>query len=202
MNNHENKLLAFVTSLKGLTIIAVCVAALLAIYLFLSTTIKNGEPTTTQIPNTPSSGSTTQFSAYPTTNPKLITSDIYFLKNSDNKTVYININTKNQSISGVQLVLSYDPSLIPTVSITPGTFFENPVVLQNSVDATYGIISYSLSIQPNYAQIYGEGTVAILHYSGLPTGVSTMLSVLPQTKVTAKGVNTSVLKQAYSVRLP
>ncbi|HSW89227.1 MAG TPA: hypothetical protein VLG12_08740 [Candidatus Saccharimonadales bacterium] len=202
--NQENKLQTFLTSPKGLTIMVVCVAVLLAVYLLLSTTTKNAGQTTQNITTTPTQeGETSQStSTYPTTNPKLVTTDLYFLKNPDNNTVYINVKTGKQPISGLQLVLAYNPSLISNITITPADFFDNPIVLQNSVDANKGIVYYTLAINPNSAQISGEGTVAILHYSGIPTGVSTTLSVLPQTKVTSQGVNDSVLSKTNSITIP
>lgn len=202
--NHENKLQAFLTSPKGLTLIVVCVAVLLAVYLLLSTTTKNTRQTAKSPTETPAQGEerSQSTSAYPTTNPKLVTTNLYFLKNPDTSTVYVNVNTGKQPISGLQLVLAYNASLISNISITPGDFLDNPTVLQNSIDTKSGTIYYTLSITPNSAQIYGEGTVAIIHYSGIPTGVSTTLSVLPQTKVTSQGVNDSVLSKTDSITIP
>ncbi|HSW96624.1 MAG TPA: hypothetical protein VLF89_02230 [Candidatus Saccharimonadales bacterium] len=203
MNNQENKLQIFLTSPKGLTIMVVCVAVLLAIYMLVSTSTKNIEQTAVNPTTSPAApGGSKSTAAYPTTNPELITTDIYFLKNTDANTVYVNVNTKKLPISGIQLALAYNPSLLPTISIAPGGFFDNPTVLQNSIDTRNGVIYYTLSINPNSAQIYGEGTVAIIHYNGIPTGVSTTLSVLPQTKVTAKGINDSVLSKVSSITIP
>lgn len=201
--NQENKLQVFLTSPKGLTIMVVCVAVLLAVYLLLSTTTKNVGQTAQNITTTPAQGgeANKSTSAYPTTNPKLVTADLYFLKNPTANTVYINVKTK-QPISGLQLVLAYNPSLLSNISITPGDFFDHPIILQNSADAAKGTIYYTLSINPKSAQIFGEGTVAILHYSGIPTGVSTTLSVLPQTKITSQGVNDSVLSKTSSITIP
>lgn len=204
MNNTNSKLQEFLTSPKGLTIMVVCVAVLLAVYLLLSTSSKVGTKTAVKTTITPSVGITNNQSS--STNikidPKLITSDIYLLKNPDGKTIYVNLNTGKDSISGVQLAISYNPNLISTISITPGDFFDNPTILQNAVDTNNGIIYYSLSIPPSSGQIYGEGTVAIIHYNGIPAGVGTTISILPQTKVTTKGVNGSVLKQAKSISIP
>ena len=204
MNNTNSKLQEFLTSPKGLTIMVVCVAVLLAVYLLLSTSSRVGTQTAGKTTITPSVRITNNQSS--STNikidPKLITSDIYLLKNPDGKTIYVNLNTGKDSISGVQLAISYNPNLISTISITPGDFFDNPTILQNAVDTNNGIIYYSLSIPPSSGQIYGEGTVAVIHYSGIPAGVGTTISILPQTKVTTKGVNGSVLKQAKSISIP
>jgi len=204
MNNNNNKLQEFLTSPKGLTIMVVCVAVLLAVYLLLSTSSKlhtqNG--VTETLSPSPNNSNASSSSNSPKIDPKLITADIYLLKNPDGKTIYVNVNTQKQAVSGIQLALSYNPSLIPTISVTPGDFFDNPTVLQNAVDSNNGVIYYTLSIPPTSAQIYGEGTVAIIHYSGIPAGVGTTISLLPQTKITAKGVNGSVLKEAKSISIP
>ncbi|HSW96626.1 MAG TPA: cohesin domain-containing protein [Candidatus Saccharimonadales bacterium] len=182
------------TSQQKLTLIVACIALLLAIYILFTITAKKTAPAN----NTAG----TNEAMYPTTDPKQITSTLYFLKNSDKKIAYININTDKQPISGVQLALKYDPKAIGNIEITQGTFFNKPVVLQNAIDTTNGIIYYTLSINPNSAQIYGEGSIVTLHYQLINAGASTKITFLPQTKVTAKGINTSVLKQATAVQLP
>lgn len=196
MNNQENKLQTFLTSPRVLTILTVCVAVLLAIYLLISATTKNtGQSQQTVTPTgTPNGGSYA-------TNPNLITSDLYFMKNTKTNTVYINVKTP-QPISGLQLALSYSPDAIMGVSLTPGDFFYQPTVLQNSVNQTDGTIHYTLAIPPGTAQISGEGTVAIIHYKPVQAGTSTRLSILPQTKITSTGVNDSVLNKVNSITLP
>ena len=191
MKKHTKKKEISFNSPKNLTIVVACIAVLLAIYL-LFITKKNWQT------NSPSN---TNIAAYPTTNPALINASLYLLKNPETNTIYMNIKTDKQAVSGVQLAIAYDPKVLQNVSVTPGGFFDHPVILQNAIDTNTGIIYYTLSINPNSAQISGEGTVAILHYTKL-SGTATKVSFLPQTKITSKGVNDSILKQASSVQLP
>ena len=129
------------------------------------------------------------------------TTTLSLLKNAENKTIYVHIDTGGQSISGVQLALKYDPKIINNVSLTPGDFFENPIILENAIDRENGIVFYTLSLPSTSAQIFGEGTVAVIHYNQLST-TATKLIFLQQTKITAKGINTSLLKEATPIELP
>ncbi|HSW89228.1 MAG TPA: cohesin domain-containing protein [Candidatus Saccharimonadales bacterium] len=194
MKKHKQRNKIYVNSPKNLTMFVACIALLLAIYVLFTIATKKTSP----VNNTSGENQ----SAYPTTNPAFINSSLYILKNPENNNIYLNIKTNKQPISGVQLAIAYDPKVLQNVSITPGDFFDHPVILQNAVDATNGIVYYTLAINPNSAQISGEGTVAVLHYTGLAAGNSTKVSFLPQTKVTSQGVNDSVLKQANAIQLP
>ena len=120
-----------------------------------------------------------------------------------NASVVVMIDTGVDNVSGVQLAISYDPKVLTNVTITPGTFFTNPIELQNTVDAAKGTIDYALAIQPNQTTARGQGAVATISYQMVPgaTG-STKLSFRPETKVTSLGANISVLKSTSPIYLP
>lgn len=110
--------------------------------------------------------------------------------------VDIVINTNQQKISGVQLEISYDPKKLTNVSITPSTFFPDPIVLIKEINNKEGVITFALSIQPTGIQRAGKGVVAQMKFNHtLTTGEKTQITFLPKTLVTALGISSSVLKQ-------
>ncbi len=65
----------------------------------------------------------------------------------------------NNSLSAVQLSLSFDPKILQITQLTPGNFFSNPTVLLKNIDNQKGKINYALgSLKPQS----GEKTLAIL----------------------------------------
>ncbi len=110
--------------------------------------------------------------------------------------------SNGNTLSGAQLDLSYDPTVLHTVTIQPGSFFTNPVVLFHSVDKVNGRISYVLAIQPTGMEASGSGIVATISYSFTPTAsTSTTLAFLPKTEVTQEGIMGSVLKSAQNITI-
>jgi hypothetical protein len=115
--------------------------------------------------------------------------------NSGSLQVLINTGTgtKTNAVTAVQLELQYDPKMLSTVSITPGTFIPSATALVNSIDQQTGRITYALAIPPSGSGATGKGTVATLRFTSLiPRGGSTEVTILPTTLVTAQGVTESV----------
>ncbi|MGH7246026.1 MAG: cohesin domain-containing protein [Candidatus Levyibacteriota bacterium] len=117
--------------------------------------------------------------------------------------VDVNIDSSDNSILGLQLELSYDPAVLGNVTLTPGTFFPNASILYKNIDQKNGRISYVLGIQPTGKAIVGQGTVATISYTILPTatGTATKIDFLPKTMVTAEGYQVSMLKSAIGITL-
>lgn len=116
---------------------------------------------------------------------------------STSATVDVNIDTKGNNITAVQLELSYDPRLLTVVDASPSGFFNNPLVLLENIDTQNGKISYALAIPPAGAPKRGSGIVATISFkTKMDVGQKTEINVLPKTMVTATGVTSSVLKQA------
>ena len=110
-------------------------------------------------------------------------------------TLAINIETGNNKAAAVQLELQFDPKVLTNVSIAPGVFFKNPIVLLNQIDAKTGRISYAFGISPAEQGVNGKGIAATLTFeakSGTPQQTSILF--LPKTLVTAQGVAQTVLK--------
>ena len=178
------------TAIKVIGIVVIILVISFLFYLWHTTaTPPYGQQTTTQ----------TSVSLYPTTNPALITSSLTFVKQPSS--VDINLNTGSTAVSAIQIVISYDPTMLTNVVIHPGTFFTNPTVLQNTIDTTKGIISYTIAIPMDATQKTGNGTVATISYQ-LTSGAKTTMTFRPETKITSEGINDSVLKTALPISLP
>ena len=116
-------------------------------------------------------------------------------------TLAINIETGNNKPTAVQLELQFDPKVLTNVSITPGVFFKNPIVLLNQIDAKTGRISYAFGISPAQQEIKTTEVVATLTFdtqSGTPQ--QTTILFLPKTLVTAEGIAQSVLKKTSNIQ--
>lgn len=203
MDTKENKYIAFVTSPKGLTILVSLIAVTLAAYILISTQAAKYSQQQGLLVPTPVSQMADQANQkkdpYAKPNPALITSVLAFKKNINS--VDVTVDTGKVSISGAQIAIAYNPKALTNVSVTPGSFFNGAMVLESSIDTIKGTITYVLSIRPNYAQEYGTGTLATIHYTVVP-GTATTLSFLPDTKITALGINGSLLKKSNPIALP
>jgi hypothetical protein len=113
--------------------------------------------------------------------------------------VDIMVDAKDKSVAGAQVELTYDPTVITNVTLTPlvpNQFFgKNPIVLINSVDKTQGRISYAISISLNDSEKTGRGSIGQLSFtvnkfSGVP---STRITFLPKSAVTTQATKFSVL---------
>ncbi|HUD09268.1 MAG TPA: cohesin domain-containing protein [Patescibacteria group bacterium] len=111
------------------------------------------------------------------------------------------ISTGDNKTTAVQLEISYDPKILTNVSITPGTFLTNPVVLLKKIDAVNGTISYALGINPSQKPTNGSGTVATVTFSAVATAAATQtpINFEPKTEATAVGYSQSVLGQSTGV---
>lgn len=112
-------------------------------------------------------------------------------------TVDVMIDTSENAVTAIQLELAYDPSIIGNVKVTSGPLFQQPVVLIDKNDTKTGRYTYAFGIQPNQATIQGTGAVAKITFTARGTaGQQAQLALLPETLVTARGVQNSVLKNS------
>lgn len=119
-----------------------------------------------------------------------------------NKTVSVMADPHGNKINGIQIELSYDPTVITNVTITPGSFFSHPVVLFHTIDKVDGRISYVIAAGLSDGLATQSGVVATLALTLNPQATaSTTLHFLPKTKVTQEGTLESVLKTAEDLTL-
>jgi len=123
---------------------------------------------------------------------------------AQSKTYNVTVTSNANTINAVQLEMAFDPKVLSAITLTPGSFFPNPVVLIKNIDYTNGRISYALGIQPQDHGMKGQGTVATISFRVLPgvTATSTVLTFTPKTLVAAEGVTQSVLQTAQPVTIP
>lgn len=117
-------------------------------------------------------------------------------------TANINITTGVNKITAVQLEMSFDPKVITNVSITPGTFFSDPVSLFKEIDPVKGTISYAFGIGLGQKPVTGTGTLATVSFTVVPGQTSpASINFLPTTMVAAQGEIISALKSSTGLTL-
>lgn len=116
--------------------------------------------------------------------------------------VEVVVDTEENSLTAVQLEMSYDPSYLTNVSVVPGDFFPDPISLLDSVDTQNGRITYALGITPAQTPVQGQGVVATVNFNVIPGAAGeTQIELLPKTIVTQEGVQASVLKNTTGTTL-
>ncbi len=112
--------------------------------------------------------------------------------------VSVMLAPSDNPVTAVQLEIGYDPTLITNLKITPSSSFSNPVVLIDKNNPQTGRYTYAVGISPSSQHITANGAVATLTFTAktAPVGQQMQLALLPTSLVTARGVATSVLKEA------
>jgi len=116
---------------------------------------------------------------------------------------YVSMDTGSNKVNALQLLLSFDPSLIQIVSIQPTNSFQHAQVLTNQINNTKGTISYAIGIAPTQKPVVGSNNVLLITYT-FTSSVATMkkpihtyIGFLPSTSVGASGYMYNSLKIAY-----
>lgn len=115
---------------------------------------------------------------------------------SQSGSIDVLINANGDKVTGVQLAMTFDPTIITNVVVTPGSFLPQATALLNSVDQQKGTVFSAFVLPPSQKAVTGTGTVATITFTKTVKVGTTTLSFGDQTKVTAEGVTVSVLKQA------
>lgn len=120
--------------------------------------------------------------------------------------VNVAANTNGQTISGIQLELSYDPAVLTDVTIEPADnnlFGLNPAVLINSVDPDLGRISFAITLAGlDDEEVTGNANIAEITFSVIPNQIqTTQISVLPKTTVRSLRSTNSLLQNALPLNI-
>ncbi|MCX6793772.1 MAG: cohesin domain-containing protein [Candidatus Gottesmanbacteria bacterium] len=101
----------------------------------------------------------------------------------------IAIDTGGNTVSVVELHLSFDAKLLKRVSIQPGNFFSNPMIIEKSIDAAKGTIVFVLgSLTPR------RGVGSLVTVTAIPVQkTSITIHIDSKTKVAAIGEIGTVL---------
>jgi hypothetical protein len=73
--------------------------------------------------------------------------------------VAINVSSGNLGVTGVEANFNYDPKSIDIISVEPGTYIQQPVILDKSINPNIGKITYAIAKQPTTAYAKGAGNV-------------------------------------------
>ena len=122
------------------------------------------------------------------------------------QTVSITANTNGQTISGIQLELSYDPAVLTNVEIEPAEnnlFGPNPSVLINSVDPALGRISFAITLPSlDSEEVSGNSNIATITFTPLQNRVqNTQIVVLPKTTVRSLKSTNSLLQNSMPLNI-
>jgi len=115
--------------------------------------------------------------------------------------VDVNIDTSVNSVTGVQLEISYDPNVLKNVKVVPGQLFQNPLVHTNENDITSGRYTYAIVKLPNQTPVKGTGIVATITFTASSTLGKSQLTLLPSSLLTQIGVADSVLKTSSGTEI-
>lgn len=111
----------------------------------------------------------------------------------------VSINTGENTVTAVQLELSYDPKVLSNVDLRPGSFFTKPTVLLEKIDEENGKITYALGVGVGEKGVKGSGNVAVITFTEKSGATkTTYINFLPETVVTAEKTAPSVLRSATS----
>ncbi len=118
-------------------------------------------------------------------------------------TVAVVVDSTNK-VNAVQIELSYDPQKINNITVTPGTFFQQPNTLLKTIDTSNGRLSYALTEQIDLPGHSGHGTVALISFNLVPSvkPTATSLKLLPKSAVTADKILESVLRNTTDITIP
>lgn len=111
--------------------------------------------------------------------------------------VDVNIDTNDDLVTGVQLELEYDPEALTKVDVVNGDFLENPNILIKEINENEKRITFVAGKKPEQSSVSGEGVIAVISFEKV-TDEPTYINFLPQTLVSAEGLNQSVLKETIS----
>jgi len=102
--------------------------------------------------------------------------------------ISINLDSQNQAISNLDLLLNYDPQSLRLNKITPGSFFNKPQEFAKTIDNTNGKLIYSIgSITANANQ----ATLVSLNFTPISSKKS-QISINPKTIIISQGNPVSI----------
>ena len=183
------------------TILIVILAAITGILIFLAVR----SDTTMQLVNkTPEPTPTTAPEPYASLDFGTSLLDISLL--SANQTVDVVLDTNNKPVAGVQVELSYDPTVLSNVRLIPAQqafFGPSSQVLISAVDSEQGRISYATAISAQGSEVSGRAVIVRIGFTANKSkGVQgTLISFLTKSAVTTLASQNSVLKSTTPLQI-
>lgn len=122
--------------------------------------------------------------------------EVVEVANGRQGSIDVMIDTSDNQVTGVQLELLYDPTMLSNVKVVSGPALPNPNVLLDKNDPQTGRYTYAYGIQPNQPTVRGQGVVARITFTARGTaGKQSQIILHPTTIVTATGVGGTVFKE-------
>ncbi len=151
------------------------------------------------------------------TQPVVKTAKLYFEPNSVSASTssrtpaqaIVMIDSGGSEISGAQVELQYDPSMLTNVEFIPASssaFFNYPAqasILTNTVNQTEGMVSFVISIAPNTSPLKGAGVLGTLKFIPVATTPTSLSQIVftPDSAVTSLTSQESILKEATPLQI-
>jgi hypothetical protein len=121
-------------------------------------------PTSSPVPSPPSVDADTTL--YLVADPPVYINDTF--------EVDLMIDTGKNEVVGTEVYITYDPNMIQALDVVPGSFFPDVVETVENIDAGNGRITTVLHILPQATPIKGVGTLAVLSFTALQMGTTTI----------------------------
>lgn len=110
--------------------------------------------------------------------------------------VDVMIDTSDNEVTGVQLELLYDPTMLSNVKVVAGPLVPNPLVLTDKNSPSTGTYTFAYGVPLNQPTITGKGVVATITFTARGVaGKQSQIIMQPTSIVTATGVSGTVLKE-------
>lgn len=107
------------------------------------------------------------------------------------------MDPSGNEVTGIQLELLYDPTMVSNVKVVPGPAFPNPNVLIDNNNPQTGRYTYAYGVRPNQPTLTKQGVIAKITFTARGTaGRQSQFILHPTTIVTAVGIDSNVLKEA------
>ncbi len=158
-------------------ILVIVLVILTAVLLVISINMRNGSPAPYVTKKVQTNFAKTNLS---------ISEDVRAATTSGAYETDVNIDTGGNKVTGVQLSLSYDPKVLTSVDIKPGTFLPGAAIVKKTIDTQNGTITFSIGTALNTAGVNGSGQIAVISFNKV-NPEDTQIDFLPDTLVSAQG---------------
>lgn len=133
--------------------------------------------------------------------------DMIDLATQETADVFVTMDTGENEIVAIQIVLGYDPLLLRIIDIRPAGVMQEAGEILKDINVKNGRLSYALGLTPTQKPIIGQGdTIAIVTFArnqSFPTSINTQISeitLLQRSLASARGVGPSVIKNLFGTR--
>lgn len=122
-----------------------------------------------------------------------------FVKNNSNLPVTLEVNSGQNQITALDILIKYDPQYLKLNTLTTGSFLSKCKLIEEKVNPIAGTI-HLIFLSPLNQAITGQGNALKIDFQTLKATIDNpvTITILPQTKISAISENLSVLKSSIS----